>query len=90
MFLFLILINKASFDEMPTDIGEIVTKINSKRRVISHTHKKYVDDLTILEAINQKSQVKLSGDPNPTRPIPYLLKTGHFLPTVCQEIGKLR
>ena len=68
-------------------------KINSKRIAFSHTHKKYVDDLTIVEAINQKSQVKLSGDPTPTRPIPYHLRTVHFLPTdqslVCQEIGKL-
>ena len=80
-------------DEIPTDVGEIVTKINAKRRPLSHTHEKYVDDLTIAESINPKVQVKLSGDSNPTRPIPYHHRTGHVLPyeqsIVCQEMTKL-
>ena len=91
--MFLILINDAGFEEIPTNIGEIVTKINSRRRPIGHTHEKYVDDLTILEAIDPKSQVKMSEDPNPTRPIPFHLRTGHHLPieqsVVCQEIINL-
>ena len=93
LFLFLILINEAGFDDIPTNIGEIVTKNNYRRRPMNHTHEKYVDGLTILESINPTSQTKLSGNLNPTRPIPFHLRTGHVLKTaqsrVCQEISNL-
>jgi hypothetical protein len=51
LFLFLIIINEAGFDEIPCDVWEIVTKINAKRRPLSHTQERYVDDLTIAESI---------------------------------------
>jgi hypothetical protein len=80
LFLFLILINAAGFDEPPSNVGEIITKVNNRRTAIKYTHEKYVDDLTIAEAIKIKAQIKLSEDPNPTLPTPFRLRTGHVLP----------
>ena len=51
----------------------------------------YVDNLTIAEAINIKSQIKLSD--NQVLPIPYHLMTGHVLPhddsLVCKELTNI-
>ena len=53
LLLFLNLINDCGFEKNETKIGETITK--------------YVDDLTILEAINLKEALVR----NPIRPLPY-------------------
>ena len=58
----------------------MLEKVNNRRTAIKYTHEKYVDDLTIAEAIKIKAQIKLSEDPNPTLPTPFRLRTGHVLP----------
>ena len=93
LFLFLILINSAGFDDIQTNIGEVITKVNTRRKPLKVTHEKYVDDLTILEAIDIKKQVQLDPNPNPTRPVPFHLRTGHYLPAenslISEQLGKL-
>ena len=93
LFLFLILVNAAGFEDVPINTGEVITKVNNKRKAIKYTHAKYVDDLTIAEAINIKSQIKFSDNPNQELPIPYHLRTGHVLPhddsLVCKELTNI-
>ena len=59
------MINDCGFENNETKIGETITK--KKTKFSSPTlHTKYVDDLTILEAINLKEALI----PNPGRPLP--------------------
>ena len=75
-FLFLILINLCGFKNQELNVGETIC--NERRRFKPQTlHAKFVDDLTIMEAINlDKSLVY-----NPVRPLPdsYHERTGHKL-----------
>ena len=76
LLLFLILINDCGFVNNETKIGETITE--PKRKFASpNLHTKYVDDLTILEAINLKDALV----PNPDRPLPdpYHARTGQKL-----------
>ena len=41
---------------------------------------KYVDDMTIAEAINIQDQILPHPDPNPVRTATFHSRTGHFLP----------
>ena len=64
LLLFLVLINFCGYESYQ-DIGETIT--NKKKKFNQATfHSKYVDDLTIAEAINIKDSVL----PNPGRPLP--------------------
>ena len=53
LFLFLILINNAGFSEENKEVGIKITQAISKRKEIPIKHWKYVDDLTIAEAMKQ-------------------------------------
>ena len=65
LLLFLVLINDCGFEDEGEKVGEAITK--KKRKFKSPTlHTKFVDDLTILEAINLKEALI----PNPGRPQP--------------------
>ena len=58
MFLFLILINKAGFEEQNWKMGEKLTAAAGKRDEISKMHAKYVDDLTAAQAIKLKTDLQ--------------------------------
>ena len=92
LFLFLILINAAGFEDCQTNVGEVITKINTRRKPLTATNEKYVDDLTIAEAIDIQKQVRINPE-DPTLPVPYHLRTGHILPAenslIHQEVIKL-
>ena len=51
MFLFLVLINYAGFQEEDRNIGEKLTRAVNAKTHIRNIHLKYVDDLTIAEAL---------------------------------------
>ena len=55
MFLFLVLINDAGFPEEDRHIGEKLTRAVNAKTEIRNTHIKYVDDLTIAEAMKLKN-----------------------------------
>jgi hypothetical protein len=65
LLLFLILINDCGFKEEDQRIGDVITQ-QKKKFLPTTTHAKYVDDLTIVEALN----LKLTLVPNPDRPLP--------------------
>ena len=65
LLLFLIMINDCGFEENQGNIGDAITK--RKKKFNSPTlHTKYVDDLTLLEAMNLKEVLV----PNQDRPLP--------------------
>ena len=81
MFLFLILINWAGFDESELEkkIGQKITQPFSKRKPIEKAHMKFIDDLTLVHAIDLKKCLK-QNKANIPRPVPYHSRTGHLLP----------
>ena len=79
LLLFIILINDVGFSGQANNTGELIT---SKRnmKAVNEIHLKYVDDLTLAEAINLPD--KLIHVPESERPLPDMFhaKTGHFMP----------
>ena len=78
LLLFIILINDLGFEDQSNNLGELIT-CKRKIKEFNLIHLKYVDDLTIAEAIDMKSQ--LSMVPVATRPQPdnFHERTGHVL-----------
>ena len=65
LLLFLIMINDCGFEDNEVKIGDTITQ--RKKKFNSPTlHTKYVDDLTVLEALNLKEVLV----PNQDRPLP--------------------
>ena len=77
LFLFLVLINDAGFEDQRNNTGELIT-CKYTVKTANEIHLKFVDDLTLGEAINLKEQLILKPD----RPQPdnYHSRTGHTLP----------
>ena len=80
------MINEVGFEGQQNNAGELLT---SKRnmKIINQMHLKYVDDLTLVEAIDLN---KLVSVPASVRPMPdnYHARTGHVLPPDCSTIHK--
>ena len=78
LLLFIILINDLGFEDQSNNLGELIT---CKRKVkeFNLIHLKYVDDLTLAEAIDMKRQ--LTNIPETERPQPdnFHERTGHTL-----------
>ena len=77
LILFLVLINDVGFENQINNAGELAT---GKRNVgeANRIHLKYVDDVTLAEAIDLKS--KLVCDPDRPQPDNYHARTGQTLP----------
>ena len=80
MFLFLILINAAGFRDNLKNVGRIITKPFNKRIPMPRIHLKYVDDMTVAEALNLKKKLIPNPNNNLPRPVQYHQRTGHILP----------
>ena len=78
LWIFLFMIDKAGPKSNPTPLGEIITQPQNKRKRMDKTKKKWVDDFTLLAAIDLKNI--LMNDPAPIRSVPYRSRTGHILP----------
>ena len=78
LLLFIVLINDLGFDNQKSNVGELIT---CKKRIKEYNliHLKYVDDLTVAEAVNMKEQ--LDQVPVQSRPQPdsFHDRTGHEL-----------
>ena len=85
LLLFLVLINDIGFEGQLNNAGEIIT---SKRnmKTINEIHLKYVDDLTLAEAINLPE--KLIKVPARPRPDNFHARTGHALPLENSNVYK--
>ena len=89
MFLFLVLINAAGFREALKNTGEIITKPFNKRKAIEKIHLKFIDDMTVAEAIDLKAKLTTNPDTDAPRPVPYNDRTGHVLQGDQSEVQKL-
>ena len=89
LLLFIILINDVGFNDQSNNIGDILTSKRNMRKA-NEIHLKYVDDLTLAEAVNLPTQLV----PAPDRPQPdcFHARTGHELSQekslVCQELAR--
>ena len=77
LLLFIILINDVGFEGQTNDVGEIISCKKSMKQ-INEIHLKYVDDLSLAEAVSLK---ELDSIPTDCRPQPdtYHARTGHVL-----------
>ena len=89
MFLFLILINAAGFKDNLKDVGKFITRPFNKRIPMQRIHLKYIDDMTIAEALDLKKSLAINPDPNPERPLQYHQRTGHVLPAENSSVQSL-
>ena len=80
MFLFLMMINAAGFRNNLQNVGKWITKPFNRRKPMPRIHLKYVDDMTVAEALNLKKKLIVNPDPHPPRPLQYHQRTGHVLP----------
>ena len=88
MFFFLILINGAGFPSQQAELGKKITSAINKRKEIATGHWKYVDDLTVAEAIMLKDT--LIEDENETleKPLTFHDRTKHLLPPDKSKVQK--
>ena len=87
LLLFIVLINDVGFKDQENNAGELIT---SKRnmKTVNEIHLKYVDDLTLGEAINLPKNLLFR--PASERPMPdmYHARTGHYLPIDKSSVYK--
>ena len=79
-------INNAGFEKENREIGWRITKAINKRKEITTKHWKYVDDLTIGEAIDLKKVLKT--DHTLTKPLEYHNRTEHVLNKEDSKVNK--
>ena len=79
LLLFLVLINDIGFEGQENNAGVLIT---SKRnmKVANEIHLKYVDDITLAEAIDLPTNVKYLAEDVRPQPDMYHARTGHVLP----------
>ena len=93
MFLFLILINWAGFEECRSqnNLGAIITKPLKDRKPMNKAHMKYIDDLSFVTSLELKKCLQPSA--TLPRPLTYHSRTEHYLPTsdsvLQQEVTRL-
>ena len=79
MFLFLVLINNAGFDEEDRNLGEQLTRPVNAKTNMRNIHLKYVDDLTIAEALKLKNVLNVENNLRWERPLKYHNRTEQTL-----------
>ena len=85
LFLFLILINAAGYKHLEKNTGLHITQNLHKRKPIKNIHLKYIDDLSLAEALNLKESLVDNPDINPPRPFTFHDRTNQILPPgACQ------
>ena len=91
LFLFLILIKAAGFQHLEKHLGQKMATKLCKRKPIESIHMKYVDDMSLAQAINLPDG--LIPNPNPPRPFEHHDQTNHLLPAenyqLQQELDNL-
>ena len=77
LLLFIILINDLGFEGQTNDVGEIITS-KKHLRTLNEIHLKYVDDLSLAEAVNLNTLETVPIDIRP-QPDQFHARTGHTL-----------
>ena len=85
LLLFLVLINDAGFEGQTNNAGELLTS-RRNMKAVNNIHLKYVDDMTLAEAIDLSD--KLVHVPATSRTLPdmYHARTGHVLPAENSQV----
>ena len=81
LFLFLILINAAGYQQLEKKLGEKITENINKRKPVLYSHMKYVDDLSLLQSLNLKEILLPNPVSDPPRPQAYHDRSNQMLPT---------
>ena len=87
LLLFIILINDVGFEDQLNNIGEVYTRKNHLKKA-NEIHLKYVDDLTLAEAVHLPTQLEHVPDQKRQRPDNYHSRTGHTLPLEKSKVFK--
>ena len=77
LFLFLIIVNSAGYQQLEKNIGSKITLSLNKRSPIPYYHMKYIVDLSLVKSINIHDS--LITNPNPTHPVTYRNRTYQIL-----------
>ena len=88
LFLFLILINAAGYEQLTENMGQHITQKKNKRAKIPNIHLKFVDDMTLAEALNLRDCLVPNLDPDQPYPLAYHDRTQHVLPDSENELQK--
>ena len=80
LFLFLVQINEAGFAEQDKEIGKKITECVNKRKQLKTGHWKYVDDLTVAEALDLKKCLSCDNENKLEKPLTYHNRTKHVMP----------
>ena len=80
LFLFLILINAAGYDQLTKSVGYHINQKKNKRTKIPNIHLKFVDDMTLGEAFNLRECLVPNLDPYQPYPLAYHDRTKQVLP----------
>ena len=85
LLLFLVLINDAGFDNQLNNAGELLTSRRNMKDVNS-IHLKYVDDMTLAEAIDLNKNLVYVPDSERVQPDRYLARLGYTLPSENSKV----
>ena len=85
LFLFLVLINDVGFEGQENNAGEVLTTKRNMKKV-NRIHLKYVDDMSIAEAVNLPEKLISLPDSERVLPDMYHARTGHVLPLGDSEV----
>ena len=91
LWIFLFMIDRAGPTKNPTPLGKIITQPLNQRKRMDKEKKKWIDDFTILAAMDLKKV--LENDPDPVYPVPFRGRTGHILPhdnTLQYEVSEVK
>ena len=88
LFLFLVQMNDVGFQEEYPKLGELLTRAVNKRKEIPVKHWKYVDDLTLAEAIDLKKTLNKDNTNNYERPLNFHERTENKLDPVLSKVNK--
>ena len=87
LLLFIVLINDIGFEGQTNNVGDLIT---SKRNMkfVNEIHLKYVDDLTLAEAIDMPTQLVKVPPSERSMPDSFHARTGHVLPVNQSKVYK--
>ena len=88
MFLFLILINDAGFVNQNMEIGKKITSAANTRKEIQTDHWKYVDDLTVAEALLLKDTLIDDVGNTLTKPLKFHDRKEQILPNASSRVQR--
>ena len=85
--LFIVLINDAGFEGQMNNAGDLLCSSRKNLKDVNELHLKFIDDLTIAEAINM-AELPVIPQTERTQPDVFHARTGHILPPDQSRVQK--